>query len=62
MTATNCCRKWGLAGVPDGRMPHLTGEAMKLSRRWIETALTTAAEVQGIAMPWSKPARPIAAE
>jgi len=43
-------------------MQHLTGETMKPSRRWIETALTTAAEVQGIAMPWSKPARPIAAE
>lgn len=35
---------------------------MKPSRRWIETALTTAAEVQAITMPWAKPARPIAAE
>jgi hypothetical protein len=43
-------------------MPHLTGETMKPSRRWIETALTTAVQVQAIAMPWSKPARAIAAQ
>lgn len=35
---------------------------MKLSRRWIATALTTAAELQAIAMPWAKLSRPIAAE
>lgn len=30
---------------------------MKSTRRWIKTALTTAAEVESLAMPWAKPAR-----
>lgn len=38
-------------------MPYVTGDPMKPSRRWIATALTTAAEVETLALPWAKPIR-----